>query len=946
MTGAILVAFVLVALAIGVLLGFLRGLGKARIRGISLLVCAIAAICVALATKEQFASKATEDWLIAFLQSNQMTEVAELFGVSATLREVVLKCAASLVTPLICLVWFIVLSFVTWVIYLVVTLILHGKLRRYNEKASYSRSRAIAWGAVQGLVVIVLALLPISVYAEYVPVVADAAIETGALGENESDLQMVMDDYVDPLNSNFMMTAYRTLGGNALAASMTDFEINDEKVHLSDELHATASIVCNVLQLTEHKLEEYGAKEAAAITMIADSFEDSVLLPTIAGEVIYTATDAWLNGEDFLGVKKPELGADMVELFDPLLTKSLKLLHDDARSLPALKQDIRTLAEMFSILSTSGAFANLSELEKLMENLGDGTVSTLVNVLGKNSSLKALIPEITNLGVRAIATTLGIPSDSAAVYQEMTDNIAAMLNDATLLTGAERITALSSGLVEAFDEAGLSIDREIIDSYSISISEDLIEEANGAALTGNDVQAFFTVYAMNLSENVVLPIDSTDGLADNDSSFDVISALLVGTVYEGKTEEELRQGGAAALAQATAELAKLDGSDVEALKQSAATIFTNAYGDLLAGKEESLEVLAAISVTKPVAMSSVQATAGLQSSNDMKQFSKKVTLDELLIDTDKAAAGINTGNVGKEADAISSIFGAAKDLTSKTSGGTANLNVSEVAGSVGNILDSLHGSESFGSDKTGKLFTAVLQSETVRGAADMDMATATQMAEKATEAGGNYSQTMGAVSSGMEIFNKLGKDDENLTDAEIEALIRDINPQTAGMIEVYITPARIVKYGVPTEYSETSSLLVSTTFSFMAHTTMSEEAYATESAAINNVLKIAISAKTHSSDEALFGGILPSATDTVNSFMASHALSYALRETMLDDNGNVLESRTDAFGLSSRIPAESAEYQECIAAMHNYYAEHPTEENALTMKAICALFGIPVEAIL
>ncbi len=945
MTGLILICAVLVILAISVLWGFLRGLGKARIRGISILVCSVAAVLVTLLLKNQIATMNFVNWLVSLLESNQQSGIAELLGFSETLNEVILKCAASLVAPLLCLSLFFLFSFITWFVFLIVTLILNAKLRSYNERCKFSRTRAMIWGFVQGLAIVIIILIPVSAYVEAVPAVTEAVVESNLLGESGAEIEETIEKDVNSINNNGLIVVYRTLGGRALSQTLTDFEINGNRAHLTDELSSVSKFACDIFSLTQTEIANYGAAEAAVFKSIASSFEGSVLLPTIAGEFIYGATDAWINEREFVGVAKPSLG-DMSEIFDPFINKLLLIMNTDARQIDALKADINTVADLVATMAEKGIFANLSNTEDLMNTLGgDGTVTTMINILGQNNSMKVLIPEMTNIGVRAIATTLGIPADAEEVYAELMNDIADTLNDIRDLPDAERIETLSNTLVTSFDEAGIPIDKEIIDSYSISMIEDLLE-SNEAELTGNDVQAFFALYALNVAEELENSNDPTGGLAATGTlPLDALTDLLAGTVYEGKSEEELKNSGAAVLAEASKLLSQMEEhDDPEVVASNASAILQATYGTLLSGKEASMSVITGITVTKPLTTSSVQATASLQSSNDMKEVSVKVTLADLLIDTDAAAEQINEETLEKESAAISAIFTAAKDLTKQTSGETSDIKLSEVAGSVGNILDSLNETASFGSDKTGKLFTAVLQSETVRTAADMDMATATQMAEKATTGNGNYSQTMGAVSSGMELFTKLGNDNENLTDEEIEELIRNINPQTAGMIEVYVTEDRIMKYGVSAEYAGTSASLLSTTFSFMADATMDEAQYKAESAALNHILTIAISAKSHSSGEQLFGGILPSATDTVNSLMSSHALAYSLRVNMLDENGEIAEGKFDVFHLSNRIPETSEDYIECVNAMKAYYEDHPTEETAQTMKAVSALLGVAVDA--
>ncbi|MBE6553541.1 MAG: hypothetical protein E7666_04270 [Ruminococcaceae bacterium] len=930
MSNLILTGLFVLILAVSALWGLLRGLAKSRIRGISIVLCAVAAVATAVLLRATLVSdQMIEETVIPLLVNSDMGQYAEMLELSPTLTEVLLHTVYSIVSPLLVLVFFIVYSFLTWFIFLIVTLILGGALRRQNQRSAFHRLRGMAWGAIQGVVIFVILLIPISATLDLVPPVMSAVEESGMLEGEAEGVQEIVDTYVAPLNDNALLVAYRGMGGNTVTDMLTSFTVQETETTLAKEIDSVAGFACNILKLSKTDFASYTSVEAQTIVALADSFEHSVLLPTIAGEIIYGATDAWLGGETFLGAAKPSFG-DADAMFGPFFDALLRILNADARQHAALQADIRTVAEMVAVMAENGVFANFSNTELLLETLSsNGIIASLVEKLGSNNSMKALIPEMTNLGMRAIATTLGIPADVDEVYGTIMDDIALALNQASGLTGDAQIDAITEDLRTAFDEAGIPIDSEIIDSYSVSMIQDLINEADGKQLTSADVQAFFEVYAIQMAENPLPAKDSSNALAAREND------IFAGTVYEGKTEEDLKKSGAAVLAAATQQLAMLE----EPSAAQAKTILTEAYATLLENDETAMARISTIEVTKAVTTKSMEATSGLRSSETV--VTVKVTVSDLLTATEGAADSITSETIQKEAAAIEAIFGAANNLMTQMSGGQ-EMDLKTVAGAVGEILDSLQTTTSVGSEKTAKLFTAVLQSETVRKTADLDMTTATQMAQKATEGDVKYTDTMNAVSSGVDLFTKLGQDGKEPTEEEIIELIRNINPATAGMIEVYVTAERIRGYGVPDQYADTSASLISETFSYMASTEMSEAEYEKEAKALNQILNVAISAKSHSTGKKLFGDILPTATETVDTFMASGAVTHAFRVTLLDENGEVKEGKFDAFGLADRIPEESADYIELVDAMNAYSDAHQDKETKQTVKAISALFGVPM----
>lgn len=947
MANLLLIGFIVLVMAVCIVWSFFRGVAKSRIRGIMVLASAVVSIIATILMRDVLASEKILDQLVLpFVKSLQNTEiVVDLLGVSETLNTVLLNCIVSLALPFLALSFFLLLTFLTWIAYLIVSLVCSASLREHSVYAHLGWLRAIAWGFVQGLAVVTVVLLPIATVGEIAPVVSHELAAADVMGAaDEENLQKdVIEPWVAPLN-NGTLKVYRALGGKALCHAMTDFEINQTDVDFTEEVGAITSFACNIVKLGKTNIANYGHNESLVFIAVADSFEDSVLLPTITGEIIYDATEKWMAGESFLGAKKPVFG-DMSEIFDPFFDSLLKILNGDARNTAALQADFRTVAEIVSTLAENGVFSKLSDADRLMSALSaDGVVEGLVTELGKNESMKPLIPEITNMGMRALATSLGIPADVEAVYGDLMDEIAEAVNYARDLSEADRTAQLSTDLKKAFDEAGMvDLNGEVIDLFAISMAEDLIENTEKDEITSEDIQAFFEVYALNTATKTEEENDSRE-LSEEKSA-----DRYAGTVYEGKTDAELRESGAAVLANAQKLLSDINENNPEDISTQATSILKDVYDTILDEESEAWKALEKVQITQKPTTTALDATASLKSADDLK--TKKVTMQDLLVDIEQAASALNAETVQKEAEAIASMFSSVSTLQ-KEMNHNSDMDLNDVAEAMGSILDSLKQTESVGSDKTANLFTAVLQSEVVRESADMDMTIATQMAQKATDGDVDYTQTMTAVSKGMDVVTKLGKG-ETVSDDEMVELIQNINPQSAGAIEVYATPETLQKY-VSAKYAGTSSELISSTFHYMGTTnTITDEEYQKEAKALNQVLSLALTAKENSAHKHLFTkegqvGALPgTAAETVETFMSSKALGHGLRTTMLDENGNVKEGKQDAFDLGAKLPASSTDRADCEAAIAAYYAAHGEEENCKeTLMALAALLGVDGSTIL
>ena len=885
--------------------------------------------------------------VVAFIE-----QAIEIANISPTLLELAIQLVGALILPLACVTLFCIFFAVSWIVSaIVMTVIEHKEKRREEEELAEdgdaeprkpfkgSRWVAAGLGLVQGLVIALILFVPVSAYTSIASPTLDELTAQEILDENDPIIHTAK-DVVGQIHTAPAMKAYRLMGGDLLSDTLMSMKVSGVTVNTADELGSLITLVQHVTELSKTEFKNYGQEQAEIIRAIGDSFGDSELLTPIVGDILYAATDAWLNGEAFLGMERPSLG-ESAEMFEPFITALLEIFHEDAKEAILLKADVKTLAEIVAVLAQNGVFANLSDTDALLTTLGgEGVVSSLITTLGENQTMKRLIPEVMNLGVRAIGQILNVPADTEAVYDQFMDEVTGTLNEIRALPEQERITALSSELTTAFDTAGVDIDPQVLDFYATAMIHDLVDNNPGGEVTAADVQAFFVLYAESTLSNSssVAAKPQFDMLSSTDKAK---TDPLAGSVYESMTEEQRKNSAAAAVAQLCVELTKLDAEATD-ISEQAKAIVDQVFTELLGSDHAALEYLAQVEITAPVSASAVDNAASMKSTEDMKKTSTVVTLESMLIDTKEAALKINSETLATDAAAISAIFEAATSLTDALAGSGEELDVAALASSVGTILDSLSQTETFGKDKTAGLFTAVLQSETVRDAANLDMKTATELANKATEGEPNYTQTMTTIAGSVNIMETLSKDG-NISEDELVDLIRNLNSQTAGMIEVYVTPARLVENKIPEKYSVFTSDMIKSLFGYIADS--DKQNSEAEAKALNQIVNIALAAKK-SDDKKLFSsapgaedGKLPTATETVNTLLDSKAVRHALVDVMTE-NGEV--TVFDPYGFGEKIHEESPDYTACVDAIYAYRQAHPEVDDAV-FEALAALMGIKID---
>ena len=902
---------------------FMRKLPKTRIASI----CSIASIVIAVAATLIVKDVVTDpkfftDTIMPALKLSP--EIQEMFEFSITLRETIIGLPVAFIMPLVFVVVYLVARILTAIVYFVIVLIAGRRMRKQSKRrpVAYATARTIAWSTAAGLLTLVVVLIPVAFYGGMSVDVFEFAATADLMGEDSGDdLAGVAEDYITPIVESPIVESFRALGGDLLLSEMTSFQLNGELINVSDELDGIFGLANSIAPLMGEDLQNLSGEDADKIVGVSDALANSKFLSSIMAEAIYYLTGDIVNGDE-------PLTLDESGMFDDLADRIVGTLYEDAEAAVRPKEgttsemaaanmkqftdDIHTVAELTAVILKSGLLSDSGNTEELLNKFTNGTtVHDMIFVLGENERLKCLVPEVVNIGIKAIASFMEVKDSAGAVYDELMATIAADLNGVKDLDDATKVKTLSPKLNDAFDHAGIVIDKQVLDLYSVAMIYELVN-GNDDEITAADVTAFFVAYA------------------------------------EG-AENENATGTPAVLAQMILELSALKDAKSETFQDDVASILAS-YGETMLGTTEGAlyEKVAGVKLKRILdsnandytSYSTAENAASLQSAEEMAKTTFLRTRDILLIDAEEAAAKITDKDILEaEANAIQEIFKQAGTLMNDVSG---EINISTMAGSVGEILNAFNGSVCVGPERTSNLFISILQSPLVRDAAKMDIFTATDLAYRgSTGESVNYAQTFTTISNTMDVLQNMNSNTEGggMSVETLTTVFQDMNSQTAGMMESYITEERLSdEYGLDAEQSETAAPLISDVFGYWNEPgvaeSMTPEKSKQEAEALNDVMNLVTSAsdKANSgeSSQTVFGegndSVLgKTASQTVETFMASDALKHSLNKN--SENGTLEE---DPFGMGDMMvnDEENSETQDLKNAMKNYYetTEYETEE--------------------
>lgn len=918
----------------------IRGVTRSRIRMITVIVSAVLAFIATLVVKASLVSGSLKSTLYNLAGSNGLGSVLDIAAISPVLEEIVLKTGGALLAPLLYFLFFLVFSIVTWVLYFIVTLALIVVIHRKEKTRKSKNLPCLIQGLVQGLVCLAVLLVPISTYSAIAPAV------TGVLPEGELSGIEEISDQINDINKSPAVVVFRVTGGKLVSSVFTDYSVNYNgekvKVKLTSEIGAITELASGVMEL--ENLEEV---DSQAIVSLGESIGDSKIVSVVATEFVHSATGAWKNGEEFMGMAKPEVG----DLAGPIFDKLVGILYEGSESTATFNEDIQTLAKLVAKLIDANILESMGgEGTELVTAISQkGVVTGIADILGANPRMKILIPELTTLSVKILAQSVGIPENDEAVYTAMLENIASKLNELRdgSSTQAEQVTTMESVLKAEFKKAGVDIDAEYISDVAVALVADFgdsIVEVNAVfiseffdiysdrvgdvlgglgdiafnggvtfdKLDGNSSEKKYTYYKYNPDEEyenskgeMVSGSPETSSAADLGNYMGKVNQTMSDDTFknldENTKKEKLGQLHEEHFEKPYQELTdraeKKGGENVEAEKQQVNEL-----------KEQHKESKKQADVDKKPDATSEK----LASLKSKETANTNATTIEKLTTNDVTADNLTTEEIQKEAEALEGMLGCAAGLL--TNDGAS---ISEVIKGVGEALDNLAQTEIFGKDKTNDLFEAVLGSDTVG-----DLLTEEEKADivdKVTNSDNlSYGSLFSGVSSIVELIESLTKSETETVELEIvKNLIRSLTEENVNALSSLITGNRFGDMGIPAGKLDKATELIHDLLAEIGKFS-DESKIDAEAAAVKHMLDIALTAKS-GEGTSLFGEegrIGCTAYEMIEMIMASTAARNTLDHgaEVFDPFGLALEDGSHKIGEAERTAITSA----CDA----YYADH------------------------
>lgn len=591
MYGYFFAGAICIYIAFCMLWGFARGVSRSKFRFGTVVLSAGISLIVMIAIRAMMSEEKMVSWGQFVVDIFNAPVVSEFMTSSPELAVLFGKLAYSMLSPLLIFLIFIGVSIVTWIAFFIITILFRPIIKNSDRTKKLRKLRGAFYGALQGVVVVIMFLIPVSSYLELAPIALNAAtIEDTPLPENVVSGLEIAKEVIEPTNNGVVITSFRNYGGGHLCEFYTNMLVDNYQVKLSDEISSITDFGVNAFALTGKEVKDFGSEEVQALKNVASSFEDSKILTVITCEGVKGFTDRWKQGESFIGIEKPDMG----DLLNPLVDQMIVILNTSSSNPEYMAEDVHTLVSVMEILIVNDVLSAMTDSEEagfsqvITQMASDGVVTELVTTLGENERMSTLIPLIKDMGLKAIASYLGIPENLDEIYTTLLSDIAASLQTNKGLPIDEMLSNLTSDLIDALGVAGMEIHPDIIDLIATGMTGDFA--GFEGEITPEFISEFFRINGLDLSEGE--EDDSENGGVSFDGSvyFEKIPLIIKTTddtsgsqyTFPGYVSGNVSDTGASAAGQVIRQITSILQNDDISDKSAAINAAVNeVYGDII-----------------------------------------------------------------------------------------------------------------------------------------------------------------------------------------------------------------------------------------------------------------------------------------------------------------------------------------------------------------------------
>lgn len=893
--------FVLACGLLGLLSGLIVGARK-KIAGISAIILAVIASMITIPILVKiFATPENVAQLVELVGLTK--EYNEIIAISPSVAELVVGLPIALAAPIIFLPIYFVLRLFFRIIAGIVTKIVY-------KKKGFAKNRLLGMplGFVQGVLSAMVIIVIIAGYVNTVDNVTDAILaqESEQLAEVQETVSEI-DQYLNIVADDPVIKILDKT--NFVFNSLNSFKFNGEKVVLKNEISSITEAGVYLIPVIENTdFSTWTSAQYDALDAFVDKFGNSSMLPKLSSEVLSAACSKWAAGEEFLGMEAPK--AD--ETINPIL---VTLYATFKTSTPeTIVVDLGTVVDILKIVGEADLLSgNVSD--DILTKLNGDLISNLLRVISSNERFNLLIPEVTNLGMRMLATALKLPANSAEVHANVTSSLSTDINNFLADQSEEGAEQLKKNVAKSLKSNGIEVNDDVAAVVADTMATAFADKEN---VSQEDVQKYFEDYA-----NVYEAIESNSSTSTASANGTIkLGSLMTrdgepAKVYDyanmsyNEKIEALSAIGVLDYCKANNDLSDENNVLANGITADQYVNYILAIYNGICENYDEISALGTADENPVVALKSPETIV-----------TTKVTAEDLLVDSDAGnLSDEDIANIGEGFDNVVAFV----DSYTKLEGDVSLENISDLnLEAAGKALDLLQNTDLLG-NSVGALADSLIGEVT---------GTSTNVSDKIANSDTSYESIMATIKKTTAMVESL--QNPEISNEEKEATVIELlvalTPDTCDVILDIVTVDFVISMGLPTEAADAMVTLLGTALYEMAR--LPEEEHQAEAEKIKHIFEMAT--MMEESDKEFIGedGIFKTESEVADFFMESRVARATLKAITTDKNG---EPIYDGLGIAKELSDDDKKDVE--DALTTYYNEKKASASATELQEIADILN-------
>lgn len=447
---SIVISLFLIFVTLGFICGWFRGMNKSLVRLIIVLcIGVISFFTIPPLTKSLLEMDISKlnivlgDVHVMTLQDlatdllRQIPVVEDIIESSSTFETFIEILPQLILNVVLFVLFFFILKWFSMIIYWIIAGIFFSK-KKMAGKEKHNFIGAVI-GAVQGLIVVFVLLVPFYGVIETIKPVASSIQEEQTVNnenkafnsdiyyvttENEepetmnNSLTQIMDsidNYTDEFDSVWVNKVLNFFGIKKLGVSMfnklTTVETSGVEFSVMEEVKVIANAYPYAKPIINDGLDVQDNEKLEGLKTAIDKLYKSKLLSNMVKEIVPEIAHRWSNGQAFCEVSKPKLEDEAMNvLFDALLLNLSVAEGDSVKNDIDVTVDLLMIANDAQIIKTMSEEGDIMELLRKPENAN--LISDIISKALESSTLKAVLPDVLNVGMNFVYDALDIDKDT------------------------------------------------------------------------------------------------------------------------------------------------------------------------------------------------------------------------------------------------------------------------------------------------------------------------------------------------------------------------------------------------------------------------------------------------------------------------------------------------------------------------------------------------------